>query len=142
MMSQSWMGTDFTNDDLVKESSIVEDYHHTLLGEEKIEGRSCFKIQLMPKESAAVIWGKIFLWIDSKDYMILKAEYYDEEEILINTMTGTDIQLLGNRILPSKFTMIPADKPGNQTVMRYHKIEFDRPIEERFFSSQNLPKIK
>ncbi len=142
MMSQSWMGTDFTNDDLVKESSIVEDYNHLLIGEEKIDERMCYKIQLKPKELAAVVWGKIMLWIDKKDDIMLKAEYYDEEDVLVNTMSGSDIQMMGNRILPTKVTMIPADKPGNQTVMRYHSIQFDKPIEERFFSSQNLPRIK
>ncbi len=74
MMSQSWMGTDFTNDDLVKETSIVDDYDQTILGEEKIGDRICWKIQLIPKPSAAVVWSKVLMWIDKKDYLELKTE--------------------------------------------------------------------
>ena len=78
MMSQSWMGTDFTNDDLVKESSIVEDYTHMLAGDTVISGRTCHKVALTPKPDAAVVWGKVVLWVDQKDYLMLRAEYYDE----------------------------------------------------------------
>jgi outer membrane lipoprotein-sorting protein len=71
MMSQSWMGTDFTNDDLVKEASIVEDYNHSIIGEETLQERSCYKIEMIPKPEAAVVWGKIILWIDKKDFLML-----------------------------------------------------------------------
>jgi outer membrane lipoprotein-sorting protein len=91
MMSQSWMGTDFSNDDLVKESSVVEDYIHSFAGDTVLEGRACHKIKLIPKPDAAVVWGKIILWIDKKDYMQLRAEFYDEENMLINTMQSSEI---------------------------------------------------
>ena len=68
MMMQSWMGSDLTNDDLVKESSIVEDYNHKIIGEEKIDGYDCYKIELIPKEDAAVVWGKIITWISKEHY--------------------------------------------------------------------------
>src|SRR5665647_3571264 len=74
MMSQSWMGTDFTNDDLVKEASVVEDYDHSIVGEEILLERSCYRIQLIPKPEAAVVWGKVILWIDKKDFLMLKVE--------------------------------------------------------------------
>ncbi len=63
MMSQGWMGSDFSNDDLLKESSIVVDYSHKIIGEEEIDGWDCYKIELIPLENAAVVWGKIFKWI-------------------------------------------------------------------------------
>ena len=78
MMSQSWMGTDFTNDDLVKESSVVDDYEHTLAGTEKQGDSLCYKIQMMPKPDAAVVWGKIIVWITQKEYLQLRAEFFDE----------------------------------------------------------------
>jgi hypothetical protein len=68
MMSQSWMGTDFTNDDLVKESSIVNDYNHSIVGDTIIQERNCYTIQLIPKPEAAVVWGKLFVCIDKKDF--------------------------------------------------------------------------
>ena len=77
MMSQSWMGTDFTNDDLVRESSTVNDYIHKLLGDSTIIGRTCYKLELIPKEDAAVVWGKVILFIDKKDFLQLRSEMYD-----------------------------------------------------------------
>jgi outer membrane lipoprotein-sorting protein len=142
MMSQSWMGTDFTNDDLVKEASIVEDYDQSITGEEIIESRNCYKIQMIPKPEAAIVWGKVILWIDKKDLLMLKAEYYDEENILINTMLASDINILGGKILPSRMEMIPAEKKGNKTVLFYNSLSFDKPIDESFFSTQNMQKVE
>ncbi len=142
MMSQSWMGTDFTNDDLVKEFSIVEDYNHGFATDETIEGRNCYVVVLTPLPQAAVVWGKIKLWIDKKDFLQLKGEYYDETGALVNIMTGRDIKLLGGKILPSVLEMIPVDKQGNKTVMIYKQLSFDQPIAESFFSVENMKKLK
>lgn len=142
MMNQSWMGTDFTNDDLVKEASILEDYNHTFLEDVEIEGRDCYKIQLIPKPKSAVVWGKVILCIDKKDYMMLHAEYFDEDGKLINTMHCSDIKMLGGRLLPAKMEMIPADKKGNKTILTYKSLVFDTPITDQFFSTQNITKVK
>ncbi|HIF14672.1 MAG TPA: outer membrane lipoprotein-sorting protein, partial [Bacteroidetes bacterium] len=83
MMMQSWMGTDLTNDDLIKQSSTVVDYTHKILGEENVEGLPCWKLELIPKEEAAVVWGKIISWIDKADYMQMKSEFYDEDDELV-----------------------------------------------------------
>lgn len=142
MMNQSWMGTDFTNDDLVKEASILEDYNHTFLEDVEIEGRNCYKIQLIPKPKSAVVWGKVILCIDKKDYMMLHAEYFDEDGKLINTMHCSDVKMLGGRLLPAKMEMIPADKKGNKTILTYKSLVFDTPIADQFFSTQNITKVK
>ena len=142
MMSQSWMGTDFTNDDLVKEASIVEDYTHTLLGQDMIDGRPCHKISMVPKPEAAVVWGKILLWIDRQDLLILHAEYYDEDESLVNTLHGSDIRMLGGRLLPARLEMRPADKKGDMTVMIYHSVTFDQPLPDRIFTTQFMSKAQ
>ncbi len=142
MMSQSWMGTDFTNDDLVKEASIVEDYNHSILGDTIIEGRSCYKIRLLPKPEAAVVWGKLILCIDKKDFMMLHVEYFDEEEALINIMNASEIKMLGGRMLPSRLEMIPMDKKGNKTVLIYNALEFDKPVSDDFFTTQNMNRVR
>lgn len=142
MMTQSWMGTDFTNDDLVKESSVVDDYTHTLEGDSVIQERACHKIKLIPKPDAVVVWGKIIVWIDKKDYLQLRAEFYDEENQLVNTMVSSDIKLLGGRLLPAKVEMIPAGKKGEKTVMTYSSIIFDQPIDDNFFTTPNMKKVK
>lgn len=142
MMTQSWMGTDFTNDDLVKESSIVEDYTQEIIGEEKIGQFPCSKIELRPKEHAAVIWNKIILWIYPKEFLLLKAEYFDEDDMLVNRMQAFDVKMFGDRLLPSRMIMEPSDKPGHQTVMTYISLAFDVPIQDQFFSTQNLSRLK
>lgn len=142
MMMQSWMGTDFTNDDLVKQSSIVEDYTHTLIGDSTIAGRLCYKINMIPKPEAAVVWGKIVLFIDKKEYIELRAAYYDEEGVLVNIMTGSDIKVLGGKLLASKIEMIPVSKPGQKTVLIYNNLKFDTPIDDDFFSIQHMKTVK
>ena len=142
MMSQSWMGTDFTNDDLVKEASVIEDYTHSFLEDAIVDGRECYKIQLLPKPKSAVVWGKIIMCIDKKDFIMLYVEYFDEEEKLVNVMHCSDIKLLGGKILASKMEMTPVNKKGNKTVLLYNSLSFDNPLEDSFFSTQNLTKVK
>jgi outer membrane lipoprotein-sorting protein len=142
MMGQSWMGSDFTNDDLVRMNSIIDDFTHQFVGGETIEGYDCFIIELIPKPEAAVVWGKIRLWISKADYYELKGEYYDEDMALVNIMTSTNIKKLGDRMLPSKMVMVPVDKPGNQTIMETIDIIFDKPIDDSFFSQQNMKNIR
>ncbi len=93
-------------------------------------------------EDAAVVWGKVISWIVNTDYLELKSEFYDEDGYLVNTMLGKDIKFLGGKLLPARLEVIPADEEGNKTVMEYLWIEFDKPIEESFFSVQNLKKIQ
>ncbi|MCK5457885.1 MAG: outer membrane lipoprotein-sorting protein, partial [Melioribacteraceae bacterium] len=142
MMMQSWMGSDFTNDDLLKQSSLVSDYEHTIVAEEKVEDLETWKIEFIPKPDAPVVWGKITMWITKAHYLQIKVEYFDETLELINTMIGSNIKNVGDRMLPMKMEMIPADKPGNKTILEYSKIVFDKPITDRFFSQQNMKKVK
>lgn len=141
MMSQSWMGTDFTNDDLVKESSVVDDYTHSFAGDSVIEGRECHKIKLVPTPDAAVVWGKILIWIDKKDYLQMKTEFYDEENTLISAMYSSEIKKMGGRLIPTRTEMIPADKKNQKTVMIFNNVVFDQPINDVMFSPDNMKKV-
>jgi outer membrane lipoprotein-sorting protein len=142
MMMQSWMGSDFTNDDLVQESSIVEDYTHTLDGEMNINGRDCWKVILTPKPEAAVVWGKIITYISKEEYLQLRSEFYDEDDELINVMKGMDVREIGGRILPTRLEMIPVNEEGKKTVLIYHNMEFDVDTPESFFTSQNMKRLR
>ncbi len=142
MMMQSWMGTDMTNDDLVKQSSISKDYSHKIIGEEIVEGLPAWKIMLTPKENAAVVWGKILVWIDKKDYMQLKAEFYDEDNFLVNKMLASDPQIFDGRKLPSKIAFVPVDKPGNKTLIIYKKLLFDLPIPDKYFTLNYMKRLR
>ncbi len=141
MMMQSWMGSDFTNDDLVKQSSIVVDYDHHLLAEETIRGKECYKLELIPHEDAAVVWGKIISWITKDGYDLWKSEYYDEEGELQNIENAYDIKDMGDRKIPTRMEIIPVDKEGQKTVLNIISTTFNKPIEDSFFSKQNMKKV-
>ncbi|MNK12584.1 hypothetical protein D3C87_306520 [compost metagenome] len=138
MMTQSWMGTDFTNDDLVKESSVVEDYDHTIIGDTVIRNRSCYTIRMIPKPTAAVVWSKVIIYIAKQDFLELQSLFFDEDGKLVNTMNSYDIKLMHDRIIPTRFEMIPADKKGQKTEMIYKNILYSRPIEDGFFSAERM----
>lgn len=142
MMLQSWMGSDFTNDDLVKESSIVRDYTHTIDGDSTINGRDTWKIVLIPNEDAAVVWGRIEAYISKADYLQLLVRYYDEDDFLINTMVLSDIREIGGRIIPTHLEMIPAENPNQKTEILYKAMEFDIDLKPSFFSIQNMKRIR
>lgn len=142
MMSQSWMGSDFTNDDLVQQSNLVTDFTHELLREENMEGRDCYVVEMIPKRNAAVVWGKLILWIDKSEYMQLKTEFYDDAGFLVNTMTGTDITDFSGELLPARLEVVPEDEPGNKTVVEQKKIIFDVDLDTDFFSIQNLKRVQ
>jgi outer membrane lipoprotein-sorting protein len=142
MMMQSWMGSDFTNDDLVKESSMADDYDQKLLGYEEIEGYNCYKIELIPHEDAAVVWGKVIMWISKVELHWLKAEFYDEDGYLVNTEILSDIKKMDDRVMPTRLEMIPADEEGHKTIMIFDNIDFNVDIKESFFSQQNMKRIR
>lgn len=142
MMNQSWMGTDFTNDDLVKEASILEDYTHILLGDTLVDNYSCIKIRLIPKPSSSVIWGSIDMCVEKSKYMMLHVDYFDEDGSLVNRMHGSDVKVFGKRSLPARLEMIPSDKKGNKTILIYNSLVFDTPIDDSFFNIQNISGTK
>ncbi|MFO7524638.1 MAG: outer membrane lipoprotein-sorting protein [Ignavibacteriaceae bacterium] len=142
MMLQSWMGSDFTNDDLVRQSSVVEDYNHKLIGEEELNSYNCYKIEMIPKPEAGVVWGKIITWIAKESYLQIQADYYDEDDILIKSFIGSREKKMSGRNILTYWEMIPTDKPGNKTVMEYTAIQFNYNIDKDFFSEQNMKRIR
>ena len=99
MMLQSWMGSDFTNDDLVKESSVVEDYEHTLLGYETMDEGEAYKLELIPKPEAPVAWDRMLYWVRVEDYVPLRAEFFNERGERVRTMIYSDIREMGGRVM-------------------------------------------
>jgi outer membrane lipoprotein-sorting protein len=142
MMLASWMGSDFTNDDLVRQSSIVDDYTHVLLGQEIVDGTRCHRILMTPKPESAVVWGKVIMWISVEGGLELRTEFYDEEGKLAKTFTGSDVKTLGGRSLPAHWEMVPAHEPGNKTVLEYQVLDFTPSLVPSFFSEQNMKKIR
>jgi hypothetical protein len=142
MMMQSWMGSDFTNDDLVKQSSILVDYTQTLEGDSVVDGMACYRIILMPRTGAAVVWGKIVAFVSKVGYYQILSRFFDEEGVPVRIMHASGIKNLGNRALPSMLEMTPLNDPGNATVFQYHEAFFDEPMQEGFFSQQNMKTLR
>ncbi len=142
MMSQGWMGSDYTNDDILRESSAVKDYTHQLEGEESTGGRACYKIKLEAKPDAGIIWGHQVWWIDKKDYIIMKAELFDEDGYLVRTEIASDLKVFDGRLVPSVIELIPAEKEGNRTIVKISEMKFNIEVEESFFSQQNMKNIR
>lgn len=142
MLSQGWMGSDFTNDDLLNQRSIVVDYNHTISGEEQIDGWDCWRITITPKPDAPVVWGKMILWVTKKHYLILKSEYYDEEQWLVKTEMAHSIKDVDGRTIPTIYELIPAEEPGNRTIVELNAIKFNIDINDSFFSLRNLTHVK
>lgn len=136
MMLQSWMGTDFTNDDLVKESSIIDDYTHRLLREEN----GAYVIESIPKPEAAVVWGKIIQWIDKQNFLPVKDEFYDEDGVLIKHLLYDEINNLQGRPYPMRWQMIPLteERKGHRTTIVVDHLKLDQPITDDTFSMKAL----
>ncbi|MDY0097951.1 MAG: outer membrane lipoprotein-sorting protein [Bacteroidales bacterium] len=142
MMSQGWMGSDYTNDDILRESSVVTDYIHEIAGEEKIDGRLCYKIKMTARDDASVIWGKQIRWIDKNEFLVLKAELYDEDGYLVRTETGSEIRIMDGRTITSKIELVPEDEPENRTIVEIREIKFNITVEEGYFSQQNMKRVR
>jgi outer membrane lipoprotein-sorting protein len=142
MMSQGWMGSDYTNDDILKESSVVTDYTHEIISEEMIGNRLCHKINMVAKENASVVWGHQVRWIDKKDLLVLKVELFDEDGTLVRTENGSEIKVMDGRVIPTRLELIPADEKGNRTIVEIRDIKFNVSIEDSFFSQQNMKRVR
>ena len=142
LMSQSWMGSDFNNEDLINKASFLNDYQHRFLMMEEIRGTECYKIELLPKDDAPVVWGKVFIWISKEAYDQLKAAFYDENDQLVRTMNAFDLKKFGHKTTPSRIEMQPAQKPRQKTVMIIENYEFNRPLANDFFSQQNMKRVR
>jgi len=142
MMNQSWMGTDLSNDDLVKKTSMEKDFDHELITSEEIDDIDCYHISLIPHDDAEVIWGKIEMWVDKEHFNILKQESFDEDLELVNTISASNVKEMGGEIIPSKMVFYPADKQKQKTIMEYITIQFNVKIPDYYFTTQFMTKVK
>ncbi|WP_323746855.1 outer membrane lipoprotein-sorting protein [Burkholderia pseudomultivorans] len=140
MMLQPWMGSDFTNDDLVKQSSAVDDYTHRILRTEAVGGATVYIVESLPKPDAAVVWGKILYWIRQADDMPLREEYYNERNELVRVLTFSDVGPMGGRVIPKKWEMRPVNGSGHATVIVMRTAKYDQPIDTEIFTERNLQK--
>jgi len=137
MMSQSWMGSDFSNNDLAKSDSIVEDYAHTLEQTETMDGKKVYTIKCLPKPAAPVVWGMQKLKI-REDHVLLSQEFYDEEFKLVKAMTGRQIVMMGGKLFPKIWRMQKAEARNEYTMLDYKELEFKDDLPGHLFTTSSL----
>jgi outer membrane lipoprotein-sorting protein len=140
MTRNTWMGGDFTVDDLVKESFLTRDYTVTISFHGDRGGVAVDEYTLTPKSDAVVVWGKIVLQVRQANQMPAWQGYYDEDGKLVRELTFSDYKIMGGRLIPTRLVMRPMDKAGAQTTIVYDDIVFDAPITEGTFAVSNLPR--
>jgi outer membrane lipoprotein-sorting protein len=142
MMMTSWMGSNFTLDDLVKQSRLTDDYVITATFEGQRDGVAVSEYTLTPKPTAAVVWGKITLEVRQADRLPVRQRYFDEDGKLVRGLTFSEYKTVSGRLVPTRLVMQSLDKSGQkvveQTTITYEKIVFDTPISEEIFSLKNL----
>ena len=138
MMMGSWMGSDLTNDDLVRSSSWEQDY--TASVEPQGTDKDTLCVRYTPKPKAPVTWSKIIGCFDRKEQLPLRQDFYDEKGRLVRQMTFDQVRELGGRRIPTRMTIIPRseDKKGHQTSITYDQMSFDVDVDEQVFSLSNL----
>ena len=138
MMSSSWMGSLFTNDDLVKQSRMAEDYTFSITFEGMQDDEEVVEITCIPNKEAAVVWGKGEVVVYADNYIPLRIIYYDEDLLLSRTLEFTNIQKMDGKMIPTLMSMIPEDEPDELTTVRWEEIQFDVAIGDEFFSLRKL----
>lgn len=138
MMSKSWLGSDFTYDDFIKETRMRDDYTYDITFFGEIDGAEQIELTCVPTEDAAVVWGQVIVRVLKKDYMPLSIEYYDEDLDLARIMGFADIRDFGLRKLPAVMTVTRPSKPGQSTTVTYSDLEFDLDVPDETFSIRRL----
>jgi outer membrane lipoprotein-sorting protein len=138
MMSASWMGSHFTNDDLVKQSRFTDDYDFKISYQGMRDGQDLIELTCIPKPEAPVVWGKVEVVVRRQDYLPVVTRYYDEGLHLARTMTFSNFKELSGRNLPTVMTLVPQDKPGEKTQVAYNEISFNVSLNDDVFSLRNL----
>lgn len=140
MMMASWMGSHFTNDDLVKESSLIRDYDVAIMYEGEREGVAVYEFTLTPLPDAPVVWGRLEYQVRKNDLMPVWARYYDEDGELKRTLVFSNFRILGGRLVPTEMRFMPQNKPEEHTQITYRELKFDIRLPKDLFSLASLRK--
>jgi outer membrane lipoprotein-sorting protein len=137
MMSQSWMGSDFSNNDLAKSDSILDDYTHSLQDTYEQDGKKVYVVRSLPKPTAPVVWGMQVLHV-REDSILLRQEFYDEDRQRVKYMTGSRIELLGGKLFPRIWKMQKDDAADEYTLLEYQQLEFVQDLPDALFTVSAL----
>ncbi len=139
MMTGSWMGSDITNNDIVKEITYAGDYTAEFISDQGDDSqRAQYFLKLTPKPSTAVVWSYIVCAISTDPVLPVWEKYYDQHDNLIKTVTFSDVQVMSGRTIPTEMKVIPADKPEQSTTITWSNTSFNQGVSEDIFSLDNL----
>ena len=134
MMMGSWMGSDFTNDDLVQQTKLTDEYTVSLS-----ETDDQFNITLIPKANTVTVWGRIDYIIDRKLMLPLGQRFYDDKGVVVRELTFSEPRDYGGVLLPSQLTMVPLNKEGHKTTVSYDALDFNaEDVTDEDFTLRNL----
>jgi outer membrane lipoprotein-sorting protein len=139
LLSESWMGSHFTNDDLMRETSYDDDYDTALSWAER-DGERYLLVTMTPKPEAPVVYTRVLFWLTPEDWIPVAEEFYDEGE-LIRTMTFDQVEEVSGRSIPMRLVLVPTEDPDERTVVRYDDLEFDVPVSDDMFSRRGLRRV-
>jgi outer membrane lipoprotein-sorting protein len=146
LLLQSWMGSDFTNDDIVRESSLVKDYQASLIGEQDVDGVPAFGIRLLAREEAPVVWARLDAFVERGRPVPLLFVYFDEpnpgEYAPVRRMRFSDVRPVQGRAFPHLWVMEAVDKPGQTTTLRIEEVRFDAPLDDAIFTHEHLKRAE
>lgn len=137
MMSQNWMGSDFSNKDVSKDTDIIDQYDHTLLETRQQDGHAVYVIQSVPHEEAAVVWGREVLTVRG-DWVLLEQEFRDQDDVLVKTLRALEIQPMSGRNVATVMRMSQRENPDQWTELRTAAIQFDVDLAANLFTLSNL----
>jgi len=139
MLSESWMGSHFTNDDLMRESAYDQDFDTTLAWATD-GGERRLKVTMVPKADAAIVWSKIEFFLTADEWLPVRADYYDRAQV-VRRSHFRNLKMLGGRKIPAEMEIIPVDKPGESTKVTYQSLSFDQKVDRALFSPRGLRKV-
>ena len=137
MMGQSWMGSDFSNKDIARADDIIDQYDHTILSTEIVDGITVFEIESIPHEEAAVVWGSEVLTIRD-DHVLVEHAFYDQDGQLVKTLVSLEIEEMGGRTIASRQRMIKTDEPDEWTEIAVEEVEYELDLKDSVFTLSNL----
>ncbi|MDH3806114.1 MAG: outer membrane lipoprotein-sorting protein, partial [Gammaproteobacteria bacterium] len=137
MMGQSWMGSDFSNKDVARMDDIIDQYDHSILSVEEVDGVTVYEIQSIPHEDAAVVWGREVLRI-SEDHVVLTHKFYDQDDELVKVLTSLEIGEMGGRVIAQRQRMGKVDTPDEWTEIQVVSVDYEVELKDSLFTLSNL----
>lgn len=137
MMGQSWMGSDFSNKDVARADDIVDQYDHTILQREEIDGVTVYDVQSIPHEDAAVVWGREVLRIRD-DYVVLEHAFFDQDDKLVKKLVSLEIEEMGGRTIAKRQRMVKIEEPNEWTEISVNDVEYEIELKDSLFTLSNL----